>query len=261
MYPRAMIVISRIVTEIFFSPLLFVLLIGAGVLLAALGRKHTGFCMLGATALLVLLLSMEPVCDGLILPLENEHPAISLEDIYKIDAIAVLGGGSLISAPDEGGASSLSAESLARLAHGIALFRRTGAPLIVSGGEVWGGIERESWAAIARRVLLRLGVQEEAILTETESRTTWENAVGVARISESRQFRRIALVTSAYHMPRSMLSFQKAGLECIPAPTDYRTNRSRYTLLSFLPSSAMLSSSFQALREYAGRLLYIVRSP
>jgi uncharacterized SAM-binding protein YcdF (DUF218 family) len=127
----------------------------------------------------------------------------------------------------------------------------------VSGGRAWdrGGGDPESTAA--RILLERLGVPSGSIVEEPGSRDTWENARRTLPLVPGGGT--VALVTSAYHMPRAVLAFASAGLRYVPAPTDYRARRARYDVLSFLPSFGCLAETFQALREYAGLAWYRLR--
>src|SRR5260370_7247985 len=87
---------------------------------------------------------------------------------------------------------------------------------------MWGaGIETEAEAA--RSVLEDWGVPESAILVETRSKNTAENGSFSRDLLASRGIHRALLVTSAYHMPRAVAAFRKAGLEVTPPPTHYMT--------------------------------------
>jgi uncharacterized SAM-binding protein YcdF (DUF218 family) len=57
-------------------------------------------------------------------------------------------------------------------------------------------------------------------------------------------------------MPRAVLSFRKEGLSVLPAPTDYKANRSPYTIADFLPTSEAFANSYKALHEYLGLVGY-----
>ncbi len=168
-------------------------------------------------------------------------------------------------------------ETLARVVHGFLIYRSTGLPIVVSGGSARGnraggdsrsgeegGAETEttdskvvetknadssSEAEVMKTALLELGVPADRILTETESRTTAENALNLASME---QFSRIILVTSAYHLPRSVWLFEQSGIQSIPAPTDYKNGDRDLSVWSFFPTMQVLSSSYRALHEYAG---------
>jgi uncharacterized SAM-binding protein YcdF (DUF218 family) len=244
--------LSTVVTALFFSPLLFVIAFLAAVALFARGRQKAGLAVAVPACALLFLLSIEPVHDAIILPLENGYPPLSGA---QVEAVVVLGGGTYGSAPDLQGRTGLTPEALKRLVSGATLARARGVPLFLTGGKV----EKrtgESEAGAAARELADLGIPQAAIRVEEKSRTTWENARFLAPMLESAGIRTVALVTSAYHMPRGALAFRKAGIDFIPAPTDYRTQRTPYTAMSFIPSFQTLRETFGALREYVGLLQY-----
>ena len=112
----------------------------------------------------------------------------------------------------------LADSSLRRAVRGIALERQGLAPVIVFSGGLGGGTvsEAEVRAALARD----LGVPADHILTDTEARTTREEAIRLPRLLSSIGARRILLVTDPQHMARAMALFQRAGLEVLPAPAE-----------------------------------------
>lgn len=247
---------SALVTAVFFSPLLFIIAVGVGLALLLRGRKKTGAGVSIAAAALLYLLSVEPIHDALLLPLENRYPPVSQGHPPAFDAVAILGGGVVDHTPDFGGRATLTAESLKRLAYGFSLARINHVPIFVTGGIVWGhGTEPEATAA--EETLTSLGVPESEIRREGASRTTWENATMLAPLLKP--FKNTLLVTSAYHMPRSVIAFSHAGIAFLPAPTDYKVRRAGYDLRSFLPDTVTLAESFHALREYIGILQYLMR--
>jgi uncharacterized SAM-binding protein YcdF (DUF218 family) len=250
-----MVVLSAVVTTLFLSPVLFVLLSAAGILLLALHKRRAAIWVLSATSVVLLALSTGSARDLLMRPLERRYAPFPV-DPPPVGAIVVLGGGVMDGAPDEGGAAALSQEALKRVVYGLRLYRGLGVPIVVSGGRVWGrGGETEADAAAI--LLARLGVPEGVAIREGESRTTWENAREVAKILAAMKIARVALVTSAYHMPRAMLAFSRAGISCVAAPTDYRTGTGR--LVAALPTFGALGASFTSLREYLGILQYRAR--
>jgi uncharacterized SAM-binding protein YcdF (DUF218 family) len=97
------------------------------------------------------------------------------------------------------------------------------------------------------------------VIREGKSTTTWENAREVARILSERKLSRVALVTSAWHMPRAMLAFARAGIHAVPAPTGYLTGDARLTPSDFLPGFEPLDNSATAIREYIGLAVYAAR--
>jgi uncharacterized SAM-binding protein YcdF (DUF218 family) len=174
-------------------------------------------------------------------------------------AVVVLGGGAVDGVPDESGAAGLSPTSLKRVVRGYVLSRQTGAPLILSGGRTWGTERAEPEAEVGARTLASMGMPGAGVIKEGSSRTTWENARAVAKIVAERGATRVVLVTSAWHMPRAMLAFRKAGVECVPAATDYTFGDRPLDARDFLPSFETAGSCFRALREYVGIVQYAMR--
>ena len=115
-------------------------------------------------------------------------------------------------------------------------------------------------------LLERVGIPEEAIWLESESLNTYENAIYSRQFLSQKGINRILLVTSAYHMPRSVYFFEKEGFEVIPAPTDFIvTDRSWQQLwepnwpvqiLRIFPSAGNIELTTIALKEYIGLTVY-----
>ncbi len=116
----------------------------------------------------------------------------------------------------------------------------------------------EPEAEIAARTLEGMGLPAGMIISERRSRTTWENAREVKKILGERKMGRVALVTSAWHMPRAMLSFRRAGVEAVPVPAGALSLGRVARASAFLPSFESLADSFLALREYIGIVAYAV---
>ena len=107
--------------------------------------------------------------------------------------------------------------------------RRTGAPLsgcphrVFSGGSPALFVSEAPEAEFAARLLRDFGIDPERIQIEEQSRNTVENAVFSRLIAQPKPGERWLLVTSAYHMPRSIGAFRKAGFAVEPYPVDWRT--------------------------------------
>jgi len=218
-------------------------------------------------ALLVLLLGGNSwVNRELIQSLELRH--IPPEELPTAEAIVVLGGG--IKAQIYPRPWVDVSEAGDRILHGSQLYLQGKAPrLILTGGRInWkdgGPPESADMAQIARA----LGVPEEAILEDPSSLNTHENAVNVRQILDEEGINRVLLVTSATHMPRSLLVFQKQGIEAIPAPTDYLSPPGRNpsetetswesALLSLIPDASRLRDTTNAIKEYIGLFVYGLR--
>jgi len=133
-------------------------------------------------------------------------------------------------------------------------------PVIVSGGTAFKVKKAE--APIVKRFLIDLGVPEEKIITEKESRDTIENARYVVKLCSAMGFYKPILVTSASHMRRALLSFRSAGMEVTPFPSGFKSlGKRRYEWEDFLPDAGELKKTSTAIKEYAGLLYYSVAYP
>lgn len=219
-----------------------------------------------ALALMVLLLGSNTwVADGLVKSLEWQQ--IPAGKLPTADAIVVLGGATKPAFPPRP-AVDLSEEG-DRVFYGAQLYREGNAPVVIaSGGRIFwrggGPSESEDMA----QILKTLGVPTSAILQDPTSLNTYQNAVNVRQIMKARGIRRVLLVTSAMHMPRSLRIFQRLGIEAIPAPTDFQITQQELdepnsspqsTVLSLLPDAGRLEMTTRALKEYIGSLVYRLR--
>jgi uncharacterized SAM-binding protein YcdF (DUF218 family) len=253
-----MILLSGIVSVVFLSPLVFCLLLAGGTVLLILKKRTAALSLIGATTVLLLLLSLPVVSSLALRPLERKWPPFPAHPPV-VHAIVVLGGGVRQGVADETGSESLTGESRARVVYGAILYRRLGVPVIMSGGTIWAERFARSEAEVAAAELILLGVPEADVIREDRSRTTRENAAEVAKILVGRGMSRIALVTSAAHMPRALLAFSRAGISCVPGPTNYLSRTVAPAGVDFLPSFDALQECFFAFREYCGMVLYTLR--
>jgi uncharacterized SAM-binding protein YcdF (DUF218 family) len=112
--------------------------------------------------------------------------------------------------------------------------------------------------AEAMRVFLRdLGVPEKAMLLETESRNTQQNAENTARLLHARGIRQILLVTSALHMGRALRQFDGRDLQVTPAVTDVESGKAPPIPWRYLPDADSLSASARALKELVGQWVLV----
>ncbi|WP_461829829.1 YdcF family protein [Aquifex sp.] len=194
------------------------------------------------SAVSLYLISIEPFKDLLYIPLEKPY---KIPENPRGDAIVVLGGGVYNS-------GRLKASSFKRLITGFVLHKKTGLPIILSGGAAISVIPE---AKIMKELLKTFGVDEEYIYAELNSRDTGENARYVKRVCERIGCERIILVTSGFHMRRAEALFKKEGFEVVPYPTDLKFE-GRYNVYSLFPKYSVFYDSAIAIREYIGLLFY-----
>lgn len=239
---------------------------GAILLLALIGFlvqirwRTAGGVLVGMSLAVLFALSLSLTGRALIAPLEAEvHPlppaTLTPDEAKKqADAIVVLGGGRYAQAVEYGDTDAVNENTLHRLRYAAYLHRRTGLPVLVSGGAPFGEQTPEA--------LLMQGSFEEDFQirpkwAETESGNTQENAVNSRRILAAAGVRRIYLVTHAWHMPRARWAFVNAGFDVVPAPMGFTTlGKGEREGLGYLPSAHGLALSSLALRERLGFMWY-----
>jgi uncharacterized SAM-binding protein YcdF (DUF218 family) len=94
------------------------------------------------------------------------------------------------------------------------------------------------------------------VLGEANSRDTFESAVEMQKLLKQKDYKRYLLVTSAVHMPRSMLVFSRLAPEPVPAPGDFAAGELEWTPLSFFPGEHAASELSAVLHEYLGLINY-----
>lgn len=248
-----MFIIGKILAALVFPPGIFIALAAACAILAIKNKRKAAAIVAILDALLLYALSTGAVSSLLIAPLENGYPPIIASDDAR--AIVVLGGGYNDSSPERGGAGSLTPISSMRASYGYELSRKFGLPLVFTGGRPYVANGRGSEAEAAGDAWQALGEVKGRISLETESLDTKGNAAGVEKLAGAGPF---VLVTSAFHMPRAVMAFKKAGIRVLAAPTDYRAKRSSLTFTDFLPDTWRLECSRSALHEYVGILYYLL---
>ncbi|MCG6115809.1 MAG: YdcF family protein [Mesorhizobium sp.] len=130
------------------------------------------------------------------------------------------------------------------------------ARVLISGGTGTLILEGEGDADSAPRLLEALGVDPARMILENRSRNTHENAVFSRELAVPRPGETWLLVTSAFHMPRSMGLFRKAGFEVVAWPSDYRTAGNETPGLMQASEFDSLRNMNTALREWLGLVAY-----
>ena len=245
--------LKPLLTSLAMPPLAPLLLALVGVLLAW-RRKRGGLALVALSLAALWLLSCHGTAVWLARHALPQFDAVTTTQLRanQVQAVVVLGGGVLPDAPEYAGASQPSPYTAARLRYGIWLARQSNLPLAFSGGVGWAadGIQPTSEAEVATRV----AQQEFGFAlrwSEAVSRDTDGNARLLAPVLMREGVQRIALVTDAWHMPRSVAAFKRAGFVVTPAPMGF-TRPIESPLLQWLPSAQGLLASRQVLREYLG---------
>lgn len=245
---------------------LFVYPVGLSCLLlvAALlmGRKRPRLATAATALALAVLLAGGNRWIALELARSLEWRNIPAAALPPAEAIVVLGGGLEPALPPRPWVELR--EPGTRILYAAKLYREGKAPLvIVSGGAARTGAPPE--AANMAEILEFAGVPESAIVQETKSLNTYENAVYVRTILVARGIHRILLVTSAIHMPRALLVFEHQGIEVLPAPADFIATAQdieesrdgiKAIAINLVPDAVSMEWSSQAIKEYLGLAVY-----
>lgn len=252
--------VSKILSTLTLPSNLVAIAILAGVVLITqsqhkrLGRRLA----LGGLALLALL-GIMPVGNMLIHPLEQRAASFPMPmpgDNFA--GILILGGfeDGWVSTTRPGLSVNEAAE---RLTEGLRLARiYPDAKIVFTGGSgafLRAGVDAATPVA---RWLVDVGVAPERILLEAKSRNTYENAIFTRDILKQKAGERWLLVTSAFHIPRSVSIFRKAGFDITAHPVDYRTRDAGDMLRLFESYPDGLKRVDMAAREWVGLLVYWV---
>ncbi|MCO6385800.1 ElyC/SanA/YdcF family protein [Aliihoeflea sp. 40Bstr573] len=174
----------------------------------------------------------------------------------RIDGIIVLGGGfeGSVNLARGGYELNSSGDRFVETAVLARLFPNV--PVVVSGGTGTIALEGEGDADTAPRLLNALGIDEGRLVLENRSRNTDENARFSRDMVSPQNGQTWLLVTSAFHMPRSVLLFEKAGFDVVPWPADYRTAGDETPGLAQDNAIDSLQNTAIAIREWIGLVAY-----
>ena len=209
--------------EFFLLPSNLIGLLGLlGILATLLRRRRLGLSLLVFSTTLLVVGGWSPIGRAALLVLEDRFPLPQLSQ--PIAGIILLGGAIDTHITAERGQPTLNegGERVTTMAELSQRFPQ--ARLLLSGGasDILAN-ERVTESAVARDLLVRLGVETNRIELEEASRTTCENAEQSLLIAKPKAADRWLLVTSASHLPRAVACFRAVGFPVIPYPVDYRT--------------------------------------
>lgn len=201
---------------------------------------------------LLWLASVEPVSARLLSWVEEQWQAPP--EGRKFDAVVLLGG--VLSTMSEGGIPGYN-DNVERLHTSFEMIRSGAAKDVVISGDFAGS--RASEAELLRDKLVDWGVDPAHVVIEPKARNTRENALFTVPILRERGYQSVGLITSRYHMRRSLGCFRKVGFETTPVPADYRAAGEGVSWTAwFSPRAKYLEITTAMLREAAGYWIYKV---
>ena len=210
----------------------------AAVVLSFTSWWRIGLVLLGF-ALVAFWIAATPVfANWLNWRLNSEFPPVNVETLPQSDVVILLGG---VGADLENPAN--------RIMHALQVYHAGKAPLIL--------ISSGNDAGVMADRLVGFGVPRSALILETQSRNTWENAVNTAAIFKAHGWRNGVLVTSAAHMPRALAAFQRVGLSVVPAATGIQAGPPQFgSRLDLQMDQEALLRTTAAIKEMIGLLVY-----
>ena len=210
-------IIFKVLQEFLLPSIFILVLIIIGLIFLFRRKKQKiGKALIAVGTILYYIFSITPVADLILKPLENQYQPIPKNEFKKANKIVLLLGG------EE--STILRASEVLRI-----YFEKY--QIIVSGMNPLNPERNE--AKETKQYLVERGIAPEDIILEDKSRNTFESAKNLKELVGEDPF---FLLTSAYHMPRSIDSFRDAGTNPIPAPADFKTKKS-YNILDFFPNS------------------------
>lgn len=227
----------------------------AGLLLMRTKRMRLGQRMAFGSVALLLVAGLSPLANLLILPLETRFPAF-VDDGTPVTGIVVIGGTYDTEATNVHGQMALNETGERLIALGELARRYPEAKLIYAGGGSEFTPDTTPEATLVENTAHQLGVARERILYDRRSLNTFQNALYAKELAEPKAGERWLVVTSAFHMPRTMGVFRKAGFDVVPYPVDYRTAGAASLARPFAFVGEGLRRTDVATKEWIGLLSY-----
>ncbi len=191
-------------------------------------------------------------------PLEREFPRDEQRPA-DLEAVIVLGGG-LWSGPYQSLEARLTDATMRRCVRAAEIYHAgPPLPILVCGGRPRPDEVDVSEASVMKTFLIRLGVPEQDLFLDEESRNTRENVMAADRFLSERGFTRAGLVTDAGHLPRAVFSLRQLGRAPIPIGCGYRVAGRGWTARDLLPQSEAIHDQARACHEWIGLMVAKLR--
>ncbi len=215
-------IISKLLWLLLAPSMLLLLLAWLGLLLLFWHQRRAGLACLSVALGVLALIAFLPVGDAMLEPLEDRFPEVKVLPA-DVTGIVVLGGAIETDLTAARGMPSLNdaAERMTSLVYLARHYPKARLAFTGGNGELVHAPMTE--AAVARALWTQLGVDQSRIVYESRSRTTYENAVLLKALLDPQPGQVWLLVTSAWHMPRSVGLFRHAGWTVLPYPVGYKT--------------------------------------
>lgn len=249
-----MFVLSKLLTAIT-QPMFWLALLWALALLMLLRWRKLAMAMLWSGLLVLGLLGFEAGPHALLRALENRYPVPTAEAVGRHVGVIVLGGATEHPGIYQARGQVPLGEAAERMSVPVGLLRQhPKLQMVFSGGEGRLLATGVSEAELAKAFYQQQGVDMGRVVLEGGSRTTRENAIQVAALLGELCKQPWLLVTSAWHMARSVPEFEAVGCQVTPYPVDFRTGDTTPWTEYSLARSLLLWQT--ALHEWLGLVVY-----
>ncbi len=245
---------SKIIWLLISPDSLFLILIILSLVLLYVGKEKHAKNILTAATMLLIIISLFPLGSWLLSPLESRfqtNPVLS----DKIDGIIVLSGAENAELSHVWQQIELGSAAERDLTFLLLAKRYPNAKLIFTGGT--GSLTKQKFKAadVAKDLFTQQGFDIQRIQFERESRNTYENVIFSQQLVKPKQNEKWLLITTAWHLPRSVGIFCKAGWPVIPYPVDHQTNKDNVVIINF-DLANNLAVFKTAIKEWLGLFAY-----
>lgn len=211
----------------------------------------------GAVGIAILVVfALQPVSEAMMRATERVPSTYRPDVVY--DAVVLLGGVTDELVQSQTGQPAYN-DNVERLVMTYRLLREDHARIaIVSGAAIDPGLAKWGEAKVLAEQLVEWGIAPERVVVEDKARNTRENAVYSAEIVRQRGAKTVLVVTSAFHVPRSLDTFRAVDLPVDVLAVDFRAPPRGGREVELLPRAGELALSSRAFRELLGRVVYRV---
>ncbi len=227
-----------------------------GVLLSSTGFARAGRRLMIAASVLLAVAAFSPLGNMLLYPLESRFPAWNAAQGAP-DGIVVLGGPIDPDLSVAHGVPVIRAAPDRVVAAAVLALKYPNARIVYSGGSSSLISNEAREADYAAAIFESLGVDKGRLIMDRASRNTYDNAQFSRQLAAPKPGERWLLVTSAFHMPRSVGLFRKVGFAVEPYPVDWHVGRDTTDIFAFTQfSTDGLVRTDIAVREWLGLIAY-----
>ena len=238
------------ILPLLFSPIVIVLFL---TIMSVVFRRR----LLTLAAFFVLFAASLPIiANHALLLAQGDLVRLRPDEVPTREAVVVLAGsltytqGTREPMPEWGG-------TIDRIFAGIELIKEQRAERIVFSSGEYSSDEPRTEGELARDLALTMGIAESQITLSSEAANTFEEARLIRALFDSAR-PAIILVTSARHVPRAKMIFERAGFDVTPFPVDIDISRQRHWHELWLPEARALLKTDTAVRELLGQAYYRV---